>query len=686
MARINNTLTAKFKKDICQWNDYWKRNRNTYNEFTEFVMGNQWLDDESRVMERYQKRPQTFNKIAPLINHLLGEQIQNTPTLQIQPSEDVPVETADVRQALIKDITLSSDTNIVFQTAFQCAAIGGYGAFELGTEYDDAYSFNQHIVFKEKKIPNNCFWDVGAESPCKTDGMFSGSYSYWTRRRFKSVYGNIESKIASEAFDDNMVFADEDAITVVDYYKREYKQVKIIQLSNGRVVEANEFAELERIMIDDIEWLIDQGNPVTVDNERMTPRYTIKHYRFAGDYILEEADFPSEQLPTVFVDQNSYYDKKGAQLTRSLVKDAKDAQVFLNYLGTQISYLLKITRYDQFMASKENIRSNDTAQQWRNPSVVQGAIIYDESPQGNKPEQIRPPEIPQSLIQQYQRALEDIQSSVGMYDARVGVAGNEISGAAIDARTKQGSYSTYKVFGSLNRAIACSGTIVNEMIPNVYDTERSMMLNMPDTGLRKVTLNQPADEYGTSIKNDMSIGRYTIRLMPGPSWEGQREEALESIKEVLAAQPQIFTLIADLYAENLPLKNNMELRNRLRTIVPPEIIEAGKTGQPIPPKQDQGPSPEEQMMQIKMKEVQLKEQQIQQEQVKLQMQSEMNNQELQLKWHELEDKRIQTAAQLQEMVLRFNAEAQRTHSQEQIAHADNLVKLLTAKHKEALHV
>ena len=45
-----------------------------------------------------------FNKLGVLMNHLFGDQIQNTPNLQIVPDEDVPVSTAETRAALIRNI------------------------------------------------------------------------------------------------------------------------------------------------------------------------------------------------------------------------------------------------------------------------------------------------------------------------------------------------------------------------------------------------------------------------------------------------------------------------------------------------------------------------------------------------------------------------------------------------------
>jgi len=294
--------------------------------------------------------------------------------------------------------------------------------------------------------------------------------------------------------------------------------------------------------------LWDNGEMVRIEDKRPSKRHKIIHYRIAGNYILDQTEFPSEQLPLVFVDNNSYYDKTGKQITRSFFGDCRDTQRYINYLRTQSAYILKVSRYDQWIGSKKNVASLDTQRNWRDPTAIQGMLTYDESPAGNKPEQIRPPELSVSLFQQYQLAIEDLYTSTGLYPARMGNNGDEASGKAIDARTRQGSYTTYVFFNSINRAIATGGEIVNEMIPRVYDTERVMTLMMPDEGMKNITINKQRDEYGEQIENDIRKGTYQVRLKPGPSFEGQKEQALQSLREVLQADPTAFNLIADLYA------------------------------------------------------------------------------------------------------------------------------------------
>lgn len=524
-------------------------------------------------------------------------------------------------------------------------------------------------------------------------------------------------------------WADDHSVTIIDDYERTFKKDMLYKLSNGDTLTQEELDELiesskehiERMKMARIEMMqaqqmqmlsgggdygmnpqemmppmpgmdeeleIDEngdermalyvnGDFVRIEEQREYKKSVFMHRKMAGHYILEESEFPAEDCPVIFVDQNSTYDKEGRQICRSFITDAVDAQRFLNYLGTQIAYLLKISRYDQFIGSKENARSPQTQKIWTNPAAVQGLLMYDESPNGNKPEQLRPPELPVSLAAQYQRAIEDMYTSTGMYPARLGQQGNEISGEAIDSRTRQGSYSTFVAFNSINRAITAGGTIVNQMIPRVYDTKRVMSLMLPDEGQKNITVNDQQDEYGENIRNDLRKGSFEVRLQAGPSYEGQKEEALQALSLAMKANPQIFNLVADLFAENLPLANTLEIRNRFKTLVPPEIIEAGKSGKM--PQQAQTPNPQDQAAmaeaEYKKHKIELEKQKVQMEMQEMQSKSELENKKMQLDY-------LTASAELEEAKLRYMAETGRTHSDNAISHANNITKIMIAKQKE----
>lgn len=744
MAKKAEKAAQQARIAVEKWREHFKWNIDLYHQMHTFILGRQWEDDEEDMLIKNNKRPLQFNKLATLINTLLGEQQQNTPQLEVVPTSDCDEETAKIRQVIVKDTMLSTDAKRHYQIAAKQAFVGGFGAFLVDTDYINQKSFDQNIVYRSFKDATRCYWDLGAEHPNKIDGMRCGYIARMTRQKFRSIYGkDIEEKIKKEigllsksqeeialstenqssdstenqSSENPFTWSDDSGITLIYDYVRKMTKDTLYKLSNGKIVNQEELGEIieksqqhieqqsiSKIMMrngvdeiqdqlpqaqpsemprqteitteeDDFMTLYDEGMPIRIEESKPIKKSKIVHRLIAGEYVLEETEFPSEDLPLIFVDQNSYFDKNGKQLCRPFLLDAIDAQRYLNYLGTQCAYLLKISRWDQWIGSKKNVQSLDTQRDWKDPTVVKGMLTYDESPSGAKPEQIRPPELSATLMEQYQRAIDDMYTSSGLYPTRLGQVGNEVSGAAIDARTRQGSYPTYVAFNSINMAITAGGIVVNQMIPRVYDTQRVMNLMTPDKGRQNITINQSMDEYGEKIKNDVRKGEFQVILQAGPSYEGQKAEALESLQLALQNNPSIFNLIADLYAENLPLVNTIEIKNRFKTLVPPAILEAGKTGQM--PQEQQRPSAEDQAL---MADVQFKQQKIELEKQALQLKMQEQQAKLEQISMELEMKKLEIAAQLEEQKLRYLAETDRTRSDNAIAHADNLTKILTHKH------
>lgn len=688
MARKDAKLVDRIKVNIKSWDDLWRTNNEQYYEQQNFILGDQWRDEEARVFETYKKIPLSANKLAPLANYLLGEQRQNTVSIECIPDEDMPADAIDVRESLIHEITFSSDAKVVFQIAFQQAIIGGFGAFFVDTEYENDYSFEQNIKIKAYYDPTRAFFDPAAATPTKTDGMFSGRRTRMSRQYFKNVYGeSLERKIGNDTVSDYMVWANQDSIMVVDYYERVYDTEMLYLMSDGSSITGDELKSLELIETEDQKYYVKDGMPTRIEQKREAPRFTIKHYKVAGEYILEESEFPSKtMLPLIFVDQNSWVEKDGRQRCRPFFKDAMDSQRYMNYIRTQSAYLLKISRYDQFIAPKSCLKGEDTQAIWRDPMNVQGALIFDDNPGGERPQRLDPPELSQSLTQQYMLAMEDIQSSTGIYNTQIGEQANERSGVAVERRTKQASYNTFVAFDALNRAVTVCAQIIDEMIPTVYDTQRSMQLTMKDKGRGLVTLNQAQDIYGAMTKNDMTKGRMKIRMQAGPSYEGQKEDARESMERIFQADPETFKLLGDLYAETLPLSNNIEIRNRVRTIIPPQVIEAGKTGEPLPPappQQDPQMVITQMNFQIQQGELQLKAKDLQLKEMEIQSKIQEGQQDAYIEMEKLQGEKMKLAAEVQDQTMRYLAETGRTEADREVSHAEQIVKLLTAKTGES---
>ena len=216
----------------------------------------------------------------------------------------------------------------------------------------------------------------------------------------------------------------------------------------------------------------------------------------------------------------------------------------------------------------------------------------------------------------------DIREILGMSEAE-NTGSRDISGNAKRERKLDVSMSSYVYFDNLNQAIEQCGRIVLDLLPVIAgDDERPMMINKKDGTTQQVMINQKQDDG--SVLNRIETGEFDVEIDTGPSFAVQKEIALEMFAQTLQAFPQAFPLIADLWAANLDIQFCPQIKERFKTLVPPEIL-AKESGQPAQPKP---PSPQDQAMQMQTQlaqaELQLKQQQVQERGAKLQLEQQQH--------------------------------------------------------------
>jgi len=263
MAKLNESMARQARIACEKWRGSFKRNIDEYHIMHTFVLGQQWTqDEEDDMIKTFRKVPMTANKLGTMSNSLLGEQQQNTPQLQVVPMTNCDEEVAHLRELITKDIMFNNTTATVYQVAASQAAIGGFGAFLVDTEYSHDKSFDLDIIYRYFKDSTRCYWDMGAESVNKTDGEHCGYVSRMTRKKFRKVYGrDIEKKIGKEGIaateeevalitqpdsdgDDPFSWSDTEAITILHHYVRKYEKDTLYKLSNGNILNQDEMDEL----------------------------------------------------------------------------------------------------------------------------------------------------------------------------------------------------------------------------------------------------------------------------------------------------------------------------------------------------------------------------------------------------------------------------------------------------------
>lgn len=666
-----NEVLTRANQNLNTWNSYFNENIVRGKDDMNFVLRDQWTAVERSEFTRLFKPAMTFNKLYDSTKKIAGEQRKNKPDLIVRSlTGKATQEQINLRADLVRTISYQSQNDLVYQTAFKSALMMGFGAFQVCLDYESPMSFNHIIRYDIIPDPTMCSWDPTATKPHKGDGNYCSRRYVFTRDEFFATFPYVSNPVS---YVDPYMLLDfqwqtRDTIIVCDEFVKEWYPFVIYKLSNGETIRADEWKAREKKFEDNKEFVKDSiiGEIIareipTIVGERQTQDYQIMHYRMIRDRIIDFSEWPSRQLPIPFVDGDSYY-IEGRQYTKSFIHEARDAQKLLNYSRSETAAELKNRRREQWLGTPDNIIGYE--QEWRNPELQMGILRAKPDPKtGAMPMKMPAWEISQGLFMTSQAATQDIREVLG-FSENEQLQGRDISGKARRERKLEGSMSAYIFFDNLNQAIEQSGRVVNDLLPFIAgDEERHMVISKKDGKTKSIILNERIEEG--KIANQIEKGEYDVEIDTGPSFAVQKDIALEFFQQTIANNPQVFNLIADLWAANLDIQQMEQVKDRLKTLVPPQVL-AKEEGKELPP---QPPSPQDQMMQMEMHN---RQQEIMERAKELQIRE---------KKHELE--KVELLMKAQEMKQKMHTEQRGQHVDMVKADLDfsaKIAKILADKH------
>ena len=605
-ADINEQEVLSTARDnLNLWNSYFNENVTRGKDDMNFVIRDQWTAIERSEFNRLFKPAMTFNKLYDQTKKIAGEQRKNKPDLIVRSlTGKATQDEIDLRADLVRTISYQSQNDLVYQTAFRSALMMGYGAFRIEIDYESPRSFNQIVKFIMIPDATRATFDPSATKPHKGDGNYCSINYLFGKDEFDATYPYILNPVP---YTDPRTLLDfqwetRDTMVVCDYYVKEWFPIMMFKLSNGMFVSEAEWDDMQEMF--KMQKSLADGSPVvgdiirkeipTVIMERQSQDYRIMHYRLIKDKIIDFSEWPSKQLPIIFVDGDSQY-IDGKQYTKSFIHEARDAQKFINYVGSEVAAEIKNRRREQWIGTPDNIIGNE--QMWRNPELQMGILIAKPDPKtGAMPLKVSPWDMSQEMLMQYQRGNQDIREILGVSEGQA-LMGKDISGLARRERKVEGSMSSYVFQDNLNQAIEQAGRVVLDLLPVIYgNDERHIIISKKDGQTKNITLNKKNNDG--SVTNALGPGEYDIEIDTGPSYAVQKEVALEFLSQTIQAFPQAFPLVADLFAKNLDVQFGPQIAERFKSLVPPEIL-AKEAGEPPPPPK---PNPQEQMMQMELQE------------------------------------------------------------------------------------
>lgn len=332
-------------------------------------------------------------------------------------------------------------------------------------------------------------------------------------------------------------------------------------------------------------------------SKRRSRDYKIICYKAIAGHIIETYEWPSCHFPFAAVMGDEVV-IEGQTIVTSLVTYAKDPQRFLNFLASDTAQAAKNNRREQFLATPSNIEGYELI--WKNPANQAGVLLYNPDDKTQAPPARLPvPELPQTLLLNMQQADKDLRSIIGYpQEMNDGRAFGQLSGKAIEAQQRIGNSSNLVFFDNLKIAQEQIGRVILSLLPKVYDTERTLSIQGVDGKSKQITVNK---KIAGGMSNDLSKGDFDVTISAGANYAAQKEEALKILVTLAqAGGPQMFALIGDIIGKNIDIEDNIELVNRLKTLVPPDVLAKADGKPPPPPAPPPPPSPEQQIQIAKL--------------------------------------------------------------------------------------
>jgi len=186
---------------------------------TDFYMGRQWSSLELKGFRRQLRPPYVFNRIFPIVNNLLGAQLQTKMDVQALPIESTDEYAAQIKNKFIKWFEQVNNIDQIESEVFRYALLQGYSATQTRWEYSD---FVDGYPLIERIPQNQLIWDVQAIQQTLEDARWQARIIPMQKADAIASFPEYAEEIENAAWDTpDMYYMAKDAIvknvTVSEY-------------------------------------------------------------------------------------------------------------------------------------------------------------------------------------------------------------------------------------------------------------------------------------------------------------------------------------------------------------------------------------------------------------------------------------------------------------------------------------
>lgn len=551
----------KFKEEAqSYWQDTFDRGR----EDKEFVTieGAQW-DAQAKAKRAQEGKPTLeFNLLRTFVRQQINTMRQNRPQIQVVPVDSgADVDVAKVLGGLIKDTEEATDAEDALDQAAENAVYSGLGFVRIITDYVDEKSFTQEPKFMAIENPEAVLIDPLSR---KLDGsdMSKALICEWVAKDL------IESQYGKDATDfEYDIQTDwhnkpENTVLIAEYFWKEEVKDKLLLLSDG----TTEFKSALLEQFDENEL-----NAFT-EHERDTSRIEIRWAKLSGCKVLETGTFPSKFIPIIPVYGEVTWVGEERYIF-SLIHFAKDPQRLFNYWKSTEAHILQKNQDDILAVDDQSIAGYED--EWMNPGKYGASRYRSKDEQGQlitPPQRVGAAQPPSGILNATATSQQLISDTLNMHAPQMGQDVNQQSGRAIGLLQRQADTAHFHLQDNLNKMLRHCGRILINLYPKLYDVPMVRRIVGSNGDDEMVQLNAQTNDSTNRILNDLSIGRYDVRMDTGPSFNTQRDQSFQLMLQLMQFNPELASIAGDLIIKDSPLVNAKEIAERIKKTMNPQVL------------------------------------------------------------------------------------------------------------------
>lgn len=616
MSDEKDKIVAEAHKRFTRISDEQQHMRDVAEKCNKFDAGEQWeeCDIKSRDGEGGQGRPRvTINKVSSPVNITANKNAMERARIKVSPFEGTDVDTARVVNGLIRHIQYSEKGNadVAYMQSFRDVCSKSFGALRINTVYLNDESFDQDIVIEKIEDAESVYVDPR--------GKFAFVTNWMPKEDFEAEYPDAEPVSWDEANNENPFVNGADDICVAEYWVKKETPTKIYKIrllpdgsltpeSNGLLAEIdaefNEPKPVDEVLTVTEEQLAEIGVPYEELANRKTKKVEVKQYIIAGNQVLEKNDWAGKYIPIIVI-YGQRFKVDGKVFYKSLIYDAIDPQKIYNFYRSQEAEMLMMQPKTPWIGAAGQFVGHED--EWANVHKEPLGYLEYEVVEVNgqpvpPPQRPQPPQVQSGFVQAVSQASDEIKATTGLFDASLGAQGNEKSGKAILARQQQGEMGTYHFTAAFNEALRITGIIIVDLIPKIYDTERTIRVLGEDMREEVVKINGSfIDKSGKQVLYDMTTGCYDVVVETGPALNTRRLDAAENLLQLVQYVPSAGMVTAPFAVKNMDVEYSDEIALHLQAMISPEIsdrVEMLKNGGKDNPLRMQNQQLQQQMQQM----------------------------------------------------------------------------------------